>query len=175
MKLNIRKGELIMITKEEQRVYDVLDKLNIDYKIVQHKAVYTAEEANEVDYGIEGQHCKNLFLRNRKGNQHYLVILDDSKQADLRNITDQIGSTPLSFASEKRLNKYLGLIPGAVSPFGLINDEEKEVEVLIDKDLAKSDTISFHPNVNTATIFLSYKDFERFLKWCENPFSDITI
>ncbi len=164
-----------MITNEEQRVYDVLDKLDITYKIVQHKAVFTAEEANEIEYGIDGQHCKNLFLRNRKGNVHYLVVLDDEKQADLKKITDQIGSTTLSFASEKRLNKYLGLYPGAVSPFGLINDDENVVEVLIDKDLAKGETISFHPNVNTATIFLSYKDFEKFLKHSENDFSYIGI
>jgi len=164
-----------MASKEEQRVYDALDKLEIEYKIVNHKAVYTAEEANEVEYGISGQHCKNLFLRDRKGKKHFLVILDDQKQANLNNITNQINSTPLSFASEKRLDKYLGLKPGSVSPFGLINDENREVEVLIDKDLANVDTISFHPNVNTATIFLSYKDFLRFLEWRGNDFRYIEI
>lgn len=164
-----------MASKEEQRVYDALDKLEIQYKIVNHKAVYTAEEANEVEYDISGQHCKNLFLRDRKGKKHFLVILDDQKQANLNNITNQINSTPLSFASEKRLDKYLGLKPGSVSPFGLINDENREVEVLIDKDLANIDTISFHPNVNTATIFLSYKDFLRFLEWRGNDFRYIEI
>ena len=164
-----------MSLSKEQRVYDVLDSRDIIYRVVEHKAVYTAEEAKEIDYSISGQHCKNLFLRNKKGDKHYLVILGDEKEADLKYIFEQINSTRLSFASETRLDKYLGLTPGAVSPFGLINDDKKEVEVLIDKDLIDVPMICFHPNVNTATVFLSYEDFEKFLVWCGNEFEYIEI
>lgn len=94
---------------------------------------------------------------------------------DLKNLSDQIGSTNLSFASEERLYKYLKLTPGSVGFFGLINDTEKHVEVLLDKALTASNIISFHPNVNTATISISYSDFEKFLNWCENKIYYVEI
>lgn len=157
-----------MINEHEQKVYDILKLLDINYKRYEHKPVYTVEEANELDICISGQHCKNLFLRNRKGDIHYLVILDDTKKVDLKSLSKQIGSSNLSFASEERLDKYLGLKPGSVTPFGIINDIESEVTVLVDKDLVKADIVNFHPNVNTATIGVSYKDLEKFIKWHKN-------
>ncbi|QZY56378.1 prolyl-tRNA synthetase associated domain-containing protein [Crassaminicella profunda] len=153
---------------KEQKVYDLLEELKIAYDIYEHKPIFTIEEANQLNIDIPGSHCKNLFIRNRKGNQHYLVILMDSKKVDLKSLSKQISSTNLSFASEERLLKYLNLTPGAVTPFGLMNDNEKHVEVLVDKDLIDSEYICFHPNVNTATISIAYKDFEKFLRWCEN-------
>lgn len=164
-----------MIYENEQKVYDILDLLEIEYIRYEHRAVYTIEEANQLDIHIEGQQCKNLFLRNRKGDAHYLVILDQEKHLDLKLLSKQIGTPSLSFASEERLNKYLSLKPGSVTPFGLINDTEREVKVLIDKDLTGASKISFHPNVNTATISISYKDFEKFIKWCGNKFDYIEI
>lgn len=119
--------------------------------------------------------CKNLFVRNTKGNKHYLVILEGSKKADLKKLATQIGSTKLSFASKERLFKHLMLLPGSVSPFGLINDEDKQVEVVIDKDLISLNEIGFHPNNNEATVTLSFNDFEKFLKWCGNKFSCVKI
>ncbi|MCY6371435.1 prolyl-tRNA synthetase associated domain-containing protein [Clostridium ganghwense] len=163
------------MTENEQNVYDILDKLEIPYIRHEHIPIFTIEEANKLDINISGQHCKNLFIRNRKGDKHYLVILVESKKVDLRSLSTQISSTNLSFASEQRLYKCLALKPGSVTPFGLINDSEKHVEVLIDKDLLHSNTISFHPNVNTATITISYKNFEKFLNWCENKISYVQI
>lgn len=157
-----------MINQGEQKVYDVLDKLGIKYVRNEHIPVYTIEEADKLGLDPNGQHCKNLFLRNSKGDQHYLVVLDKSKNANLKELSTKINSTKLSFASEKRLDKYLALKPGSVSPFGLINDTEKHVKVIIDSDLQNAKDIYFHPNVNTATISLSYKDFERYLEWCGN-------
>lgn len=164
-----------MVTVDEQKLYDILNLLKIKYNRYEHKAIYTIEESNELDIRIPGQHCKNLFLRNRKGNTHYLVILYEANQVDLKFIAKQIESTNLSFASEKRLFKYLGLKPGSVSPFGLINDMERAVVVLIDKNLVSSNIINFHPNVNTATIGISYIDLEKFIKWQKNKFYYINI
>src|SRR5262249_3866034 len=107
---------------------------------------------------------KNLFLRNQKGDRHYLVILPHSKRADLRAIADQIGDGKLSFASPERLMARLGLTPGSVSPFGLINDPGRTVRVVPARELKSAARLSFHPNVNTRTLVISGSDFQRFLE-----------
>lgn len=89
-----------MINEDEQKLYDILKRLGIEYNRYEHEPIYTIEEASQLDICIPGQHCKNLFLRNRKGNIHYLVILDEAKQVDLKFLSQQIASTSLSFASE---------------------------------------------------------------------------
>ncbi|MDD4089707.1 MAG: prolyl-tRNA synthetase associated domain-containing protein [Tissierellia bacterium] len=155
---------------DEQKLYNTLDKLEIKYTRYEHRPVYTVEEADNLDIEIPGQHCKNLFLRNKKGNIHYLVIAGSEKQIELKSLSKQIGSSGLSFASKERLEKYLGLKSGAVSPFGLINDIEKKVIVLIDRKLTDKSIVNFHPNVNTATLGVSYDDLERFIRWHENKF-----
>ena len=121
-----------MITVHEQEVYDTLDKLGISYVRYEHEPVFTMEGLSKV--GIDdGMHCKNLFTRNKKGDVHYLIIVAHSKRVDLKSLSGQIGSAGLSSASEERLWRYLGLTTGAVSPFGLINDRDQDVKVLIDK------------------------------------------
>jgi Ala-tRNA(Pro) deacylase len=155
-----------MASEKEQKVYESLDKLDIPYVRHEHPPVYTVEEAEKHWENITGAHCKNLFLRNKKGNRHYLVVLGSSKRADLKALEKQLGEDRLSFASPERLMRYLGLEVGAVSPFGLINDTQKEVQVIIDQDLKEADSINFHPNVNTATVGLSFSDFEKFLAFC---------
>ena len=117
---------------------------------------------------VSGAHCKNLFLRNKKGDKHYLVICEESKKVDLKELSERLELERLSFASEERLDKYLGLKPGSVSPFGIINDSRREVEVLVDKELADWDKVNFHPNVNTATLTISFKDFEKFINCIGN-------
>jgi Ala-tRNA(Pro) deacylase len=164
-----------MINVNEEKLYDILSFLEIKYTRNEHKPVYTVEEANKLDICIPGQHCKNLFLRNRKSDVHYLAVLDEAKQMDLKLLSKQIGSTSLSFASEERLYKYLGLKSGSVSPFGLINDIESKVIVLIDRELTDKSIVNFHPNVNTATIGVSYIDLEKFIKWHKNKFYYIDI
>ncbi len=153
-----------MTTENEQKVYDVLDELGIEYTRYEHPPVYTVEEAQEYWKDIKGAHAKNLFLRNNKGNRHFLVVLEQSKSADLNDLSAKLAAGKLSFASERRLQEHLGLETGAVSPFGIINDEKKAVTLVIDRALQKKESVNFHPNVNTATINLSYSDFEKFLK-----------
>ena len=164
-----------MIEKNEQNVYDVLNSLEIKYVRYEHKPIYTVNEAKELDILISGGKCKNLFLRNEKGDTHYLVILDENKRVDLKLLAKQIGTKRLSFASEERLYKYLKLTPGSVTPFGIINDYNREVIVLIDSDLTDEKLVNFHPNVNTATIGISYMDFEKFIRWQENEFYCVEI
>lgn len=159
-----------MICEKEQKIYDILDSLNIKYIKFQHDPVYTVEEVNNLNINIPGMALKNLFLKNKKGNKHYLVIVEESKRVDLKELSLTIKASGLSFASEERLEKHLGLKPGAVTPLGLINDKEKNVEVILDEEIKYADKVSFHPNVNTATILIDYCDFEKYLNWCKNEY-----
>ena len=111
-----------------------------------------------------GAAVKNLFLRNKKGDRHYLVILGIEKQADLRHLVKVIGDDRLSFGSPERLNRYLGVTPGSVSPLGLIHDTGHSVRVIVDSDLRSASRLIFHPNDNTASLTISGPDFVRFLE-----------
>jgi len=156
-------------TEKEKQVYDLLKQMDIPYTPYHHPAVYTVKQAKKHWTDITGTHCKNLFLRNKKGNHHYLVILEATKTADLKRLRKKLGEDGLSFASPQRLKRYLQLEPGAVSPFGLIHDYENQVRVVIDQDLKDAEVVNFHPNINTATVGLSFSAFEQFLEWAKNP------
>jgi Ala-tRNA(Pro) deacylase len=145
-------------------VYDELARLNIPYERHAHPPVFTSEAAAVHWAGLRAAAVKNLFLRNKKGDRHYLVILGIEKQADLRRLVTVIGDDRLSFASPERLMKYLGLTPGSVSPFGLIHDSGRAVQVMIDADLRGAERIIFHPNINSVSLVVSFADFERFLE-----------
>ena len=147
----------------ERIVRERLDSLGISYESYEHPPIATAEAGVTYWAGIDAAHCKNLFLRNQRGDRHYLVIVDFRKRVDLRALAGEIGDGKLSFASPERMLKYLGVSPGSVSPFGLIADHERHVRVFIDRDLRDAARISFHPNINTATFVVLYPDFERFL------------
>jgi len=157
--------------QREERVLERLTSLGIAFERFEHPPVPTVEEAQKHWAGIDASHCKNLFLRNQKGNRHYLVIIAYTKRADLRAVAAQIGDGKLSFASPERLMTHLGVEPGSVSPAGLVNDRDRHVRVYLDRDLKAATRISFHPNVNTATLTVTFDDFERFLVACGNPVS----
>lgn len=152
----------------KKELLKILDNLEIQYTLYDHNEVFTIDDINSLHIKFEGQYCKNLFLKNSRGNKHYLVIIKDSKKADLKQLARAIGSTRLSFAEEESLYKYLRLKPGSVTPFGLINDEQKEIIVLLDSELVGLDKINFHPNINTATVTVSYEGLNRFLQWRNN-------
>ena len=152
-----------------------LRELGIDYTRHEHPPVATVDEAEAHWAGIDATHCKNLFLRNQKGNRHYLVVLTASKRADLRAVADQIGDGKLSFASPERLMTHLGLTPGSVSPFGLINDREHGVRVVLDRDFQKANRLAFHPNINTRTFTIAAADLMTFLDACGNPVQHVTV
>jgi len=145
-------------------VYAALDALGITYERHEHPAVFTAEDAAKFWDPIPGVQCKNLFLRNKKGDRHYLVVVEISKRVDLKDLVKVVADDRLSFGSPDRLMAKLGLTPGSVSPFGLINDRDGSVRVLIDRDLRGAERLIFHPNVNTASVVVSWADLERFLE-----------
>jgi len=148
---------------EPQQVYDALDAMGIQYQRYAHPPVFTSEEAAEHWGPIPATQVKNLFLRNKKGNRQYLVILEIGKQADLRQLVRIIGDDRFSFGSPERLMDTLGVTPGSVSPFGLLHPGSKDVRVIIDHDLRSAEKLIFHPNLNTASVTISVADLERFL------------
>lgn len=153
----------------EREVHEVLESLGIDFVRHEHPPVATVEQAEKHWAGLKGAHCKNLFLRNNKGNRHYLVIAPVTQGIDLKRLNAQLEEDRLSFASPERLKRVLGLEPGSVSPFGLIHDAGREVRVVLDRSLIDSAFLGFHPNVNTATLEISLADLEKFLAWRGNP------
>ena len=163
------------MSPEEQRVYARLAELGVAYTRFEHPPIASAEAGEQYWSGIDAAHCKNLFMRNQKGTNHYLVILQYQKRADLRAVADQIGDGKLSFGSPERLMTHLGVEPGSVSPFGLIHDPDHAVRVAIDRGLKTAGKISFHPNINTATIVLTFADFQHFLESCGNPVQYVTV
>jgi len=163
------------MTEIEREVLEVLDELKISYVRHEHPPVYTVGEAEKYWGSLRGAHCKNLFLRNNRGNRHYLVIAEASLRVDLKALTSKLNEDRLSFASPGRLMKYLGLEPGSVSPFGLIHDKGHEVRVVVDAELKRAAGVNFHPNTNTSTLGLSFADFERFLAWRGNPVEFIRL
>ncbi|MDT8401458.1 MAG: prolyl-tRNA synthetase associated domain-containing protein [Bacteroidales bacterium] len=159
----------------QKELYIVLDKLNIHYQYREHPPVNTIEEASIYWKNYDSGRCKNIFLRNHKGNKHYLVILEHLRQLNMKDLEKRLKQGKLTFASEKRLMKYLGLKPGSVSPFGLINDYSNHVHLFIDKKLVNFENLSFHPNNNTASLIISKNDFIRFLEYCGNSYEFLQL
>lgn len=157
-------GECSMEDAGKLKVLDTLKNLAIPYDIYEHEAVFTIDEMDRIGLDADAEICKNLFLRNAKGDEHYLVILKGEKRADLASIARQVGSTKLSFASEERLYKFLGLLKGAVTPMGVISDVKHEVTVIVDNDIKDLPRIGVHPNVNTSSIVLSYDDLMKYIE-----------
>lgn len=152
----------------DKKLYELLNELNIQFEYIEHPPAPTIEIARQYWAGHDAQHCKNLFFRNHKGNKHYLVILNCDCDMDIHAIEKMLHQGKLSFASEKRMMKYLGVTPGSVTPFGLINDADHHVHVFVDKNLQKASRVSFHPCINTASLIISKDDFIRFLDYAKN-------
>jgi len=159
----------------DPRLYSLLEELNIPYDYYEHPPVATIGEARKYWKDIEAAHCKNLFFRNHKGNRHYLVIIEHSRDLPVHDLEQRLKQGKLSFASDQRMMKYLGLTPGSVSPFGLINDTEKHVHVFIDEDLKKATKISFHPLINTASLVIPFEGLIRFLEHTGNSYEFIKL
>ncbi len=153
-----------------ENVLNFLDKHDIKYTIYKHPPLPTIETALEYWKDLPGTHCKNLFFRNHKGNQHYLVILECHQELDIHDLEKRLKQGKLSFASAERMDRFLGISPGSVSPFGLINDTEHHVKLFLDKNLENTELISFHPNDNRASVVIKTTDLIRFLDFCRNEY-----
>ena len=154
-----------MSLEKRKHVMSYLDERGIPYEIHEHPPVPTVEDALQYWNPIDAAHCKNLFFRNHKGNKHYLVILDHRRQLNIRDLEQRLKQGKISFASPKRMDRYLGLDAGSVSAFGIINDQEKHVHLFIDDRLEKAKRISFHPNENNSTVVITGQSFIKFLKF----------
>ncbi len=148
-------------TPEQLLAY--LGELGIPAATVEHPPVFTVEEARRVRDPQEGGHCKSLFLRNKKGAM-WLVVLFEDTNVDLRRLGEVIGAGRLGFASPERLDRYLGVIPGAVTPFAVINDDGRDVAVVLEQELIDTDPLHFHPLDNTLTTAISPGDLLKFLE-----------
>ena len=143
-------------------VEEILQQLNIEYDSVEHEAVYTVREMEEKMPKISGIGCKNLFLKTQK-KEYYLFTLPKDKSIDLKTMAKKLGVTNFHFASCKSLEEILEIIPGSVTPLAIINDKENKVTVVLDQEL-KNKKILVHPNRNTATISIEYKDLIKFIE-----------
>lgn len=150
--------------EREERVYKLLEQLNISYTKVDHEAAMTMEACQAVDRALEVKMCKNLFLCNRQKTNFYLLMMPGDKVFKTKELSAQIGSARLSFATAEYMLEYLDIYPGAVSVMGLMNDKENKVQLLIDEDVLKDEFVGCHPCVNTASLKIRTKDIlEKYL------------
>lgn len=156
-------------------VFNYLDQAGIQYETYEHPESPTIEAAKRYWRNDGSVHCKNLFFRNHKGNRHYLVVFDCDRELAIRDLELRLRQGKLSFASEQRLERWLGLRPGSVSPFGLINDIENHTHLFLDRNLLHADSLSFHPNDNRATVVISQTDFQKFLEICGNSYEFLDL
>lgn len=160
---------------KHQAVFQTLESLSIPFDVVYHPPTPTVEEALMYWKDLDAVHCKNLFFRNHKGNRHYLVIFHCMQQLNIRDLEQRLKQGKLSFASEERMERYLGISPGSISPFGLINDNDHHVYLFIDQELMKAKKLSFHPNDNTASLSIHFHDFMKFLHAMGNEYAFIEL
>ena len=142
----------------EIRTYDLLDRLGVAYGRVDHEAAETMEICREIDLVLDALICKNLFLCNRQGTAFYLLMMPGDKPFKTKELSAQIRSARLSFASAEKMEEYLDIHPGAVSVLGLANDSENHVQLLIDEDVLKNEFFGCHPCVNTSSLRIRVRD-----------------
>ena len=149
---------------KEERVYDLLDQLNIDYQRIDHEEANTMEICLEIEKTLKSTICKNLFLVNSNKSQYYLLMLKENKKFKTKMISKQINSSRLSFGSDEKMLEYLDITPGSVSLLGLMNDHDFKVQLLMDKDLLQDEYLGRHPCINTSSLRIKMKDvFEKII------------
>ena len=160
----------------KQEIYKYLKEKNIWYEKVEHKAVYNMEDVSQIDILYPEAEAKNLFVCDDKKRNYYLIIVKGNKKVDLKKFKNENDTRSLSFASENDLKDIMGLIPGAVTPFGILNDKNLKVQIYIDKEfMNESHLIGVHPNDNTATVWLKVDDLINIIKEHGNHVNVIEI
>jgi len=149
-----------MLTKID--LFELLSAKNKDFQIHDHQALFTVEDSENLRGEIRGAHTKNLFLKNKKNN-FFLFSCDENAKVDLKLFSKSIDAKNLSFANDQYLEQYLGIRPGSVSPFALLNDKNNIVKFYLDDKLYNSEIINFHPLINTTTISIKTSEFINFL------------
>ena len=149
-----------MLTKTD--LLEILSVKGIDFQIHDHAPLFTVEDSENLRGEIKGAHTKNLFLKNKKNN-FFLFSCDENAKVDLKLLSKSINAKNLSFANAEYLKQYLGIKPGSVSPFALLNDKNNIVKFYLDDKLYNSEIINFHPLINTTTISIKTSEFINFL------------
>lgn len=147
-----------------QEVVDKLNELGIPFQIVEHEPVLTTEQGDRFIEGIEGVRTKTMFLTNKRKRNFYLVIIDDAKRLDMDVFKEIVEENRIKMASAETLNDKMMLLPGTVSPFGLLNNRDKDIQVYFDQEIVSEERMCFHPNTNEKTIFVNTEDLFTFLK-----------
>ena len=143
---------------KEERCYELLDRLGVEYARVDHEHADTIEACHEIEKLLGCEICKNLFLTNRQMTEVWLLLMPGEKPFKTKLLSKQIGSTRLSFASTEQMLQYLDITPGSVSVLGLMNDKENKVRLLIDRDLLTQESIGMHPCINTSSLRIKTAD-----------------
>ena len=156
-------------------IFELLDALGIKFRRLDHEAVLTVEQSHQLRIfeKLGGQPCKNLFLRNKRG-EFFLLTLPADKKADLKSVAKILGLSRLSFASEDELSTILNLHAGSVTPLAVINDVQRKVKLIIDADLCGK-TLLLHPNTNTATISIAFDDLIALIRHTRHEFSLVNL
>ena len=158
-----------------QQVKDKLEELGIEFEVVEHPPAFTTEQADSYIEGLEGVRTKSMFLTNKKKTQFYLLIMDDKKTLDMDDFKEQVEANRIRMASADSLAEKMQLPAGTVSPFGLLNNEEKDIRVYFDKDIVSEEIMTFHPNTNEKTIFIKTQDIFRFIESISFNYEILTI
>jgi len=164
----------LQIPLTPERLLAYLAELGLSCTTTRHPAAFTVEQGNEVWGDIPGVHCKNLFLKDAKGKM-WLLVVPAEQRIDLKKLPDAIGSARLSFGSAERLERVLGIQPGSVTPFALVNDPGHLVTVVLDSWMMSQPLLNYHPLTNEATTTISNTDFRLFLKACGHEVVMVTL
>ena len=164
------------VSDVENRCYDCLEQLNVPFLRIDHEPADTIEICHPIERNLGAKICKNLFLANPQQTVFYLLLIPGDKPFKTKYLSKQINSSRLSFGSAEKMMELLNIAPGSVSVFGLMNDKEKAVNLLIDEDLKNDEYIGFHPCKNTSTLKIRYDDLlERFLPGINRTFQYVEL
>ncbi len=161
--------------RQAMDIFDFLSENAIEYERFDHPPVYTVDDVHRLTPGLPGAKTKNLFLRDKKGARHFLVVMPADKRIDLQALPEVLDSTKVSFGSPDRMMKHLGVKPGSVSLLAILKDNQQAVEVYIDEALWLSSAFQFHPMINTSTLILSKASIKNFLAAMGHDFQIVTI
>ncbi len=159
----------------ENKVYELLEKLDIKYEIIEHPPLFTCEDNEKYNLDFDAVICKNLFIKNSNKSQYYLLVLPIEKRSDLKILQNLLGETRLSFGDEDALNEKLGTKKGSVSIFNVINIEKTDVIFVIDEDILNYEKVAFHPNINTLTVTFNPKEVSKILEFFDIKYNFIKI
>ena len=161
--------------EQYKMVEEKLNELGISFQVVEHEPAVTIELADKFIEGMVGVRTKTMFMTDKKKTQFWMIIMDEDKRMDMKRFKEMVGVNQTKMASEECLVEKLGLMPGVVSPFGILNNKEKDIIVYFDKEIMGDIPLTFHPNTNEKTVFLSPEDTIRYLEsiGCEYHIVDL--